>query len=147
MQTWCVRLPFALRLAITLRPAYHSPLPPLQVASDGAWSLPLTPFSCSSDGAWGSSIAAAQASASAPDRSLQGCVCVELLAWMLQPLHCSGSAEPQVSLSKEGGRLACPKCASKLGRWTWGSSSWPGGGSAVWSALCVTFALQRSKLR
>lgn len=85
--------------------------------------------------------------------NLRQYVCVELLHWMLQPLPpaCLSShqsaGQPQVSLNREEGRLHCPKCGSKLGRWAWGSSMADRCSGAVWSALCVVFALQRSRLR
>lgn len=125
--------------------------PNAQVAIDGACALSLSPFSCPSDGAWAISIPAAVAFAGVVDSSLHGCVCVELLPWMLLPApHASSAAAPappQVSLCKSDGRLMCPKCGSKLGRWTWGWSKRDQCSGAVWSALCVTFALQRNRLR
>jgi hypothetical protein len=116
-----------------------------QVATDGRWNVPLQPFCCPAQGAWAASAAASVAFASVTDSSLQGCFCVELLGWMLQPSRCNGAA--QVSVQEEGGRLLCPKCGSKLGRWTWGTGSRGRCSGAVWSALCVVFALQRSRLR
>lgn len=125
----------------------------LQVATDGRWTLPLAPFHVPPAGSWAKSIESSIAFASVAGSNLRQYVCVELLPWMLQPLPPTSlashqpAAQAQVSLDREEGRLHCPKCGGKLGRWAWGSSMTDRCSGAVWSALCVVFALQTSRLR